>query len=174
MRLRRWSWGRWLVAAGVISLVGGSAPTAAWAQPGPNPGGVCARPHRFLTGDDREAIGRIILQRAKERLGLSEQQADQIRNLLQVRRDEARPDLQAMCEARLELRQLLDRQDSDPAALRAAADRVKAIQGRLLDRRLDTVVAVRSVLTPDQWGRWVELRKSFGARWRGHHRGFPS
>ena len=62
------------------------------------------------------------------------------------------------------MRGLLDQQRSDPAALKLAAERVKALQGKLLDRRLDTVVALRSQLTPEQWAKWLELRKG-----RGHH-----
>jgi Spy/CpxP family protein refolding chaperone len=127
-----------------------------------------------LTGDDREAIGRMYLQRVKERLGLSDQQAEQIRTTLQSRRDEARADIQALCEARMELRGLLDRQDSDPAALKAAAERVKTLQGKLLDRRLETAIALRSQLTPDQWARWLELRKSMGHRWMGRAHGLAS
>lgn len=115
-----------------------------------------------------------MVQRAKETLGLSDRQADQIRITLQSRRDEARADAQALCEGRVELRQLLERQDSDPAALKAVAERVKALQGKLLDRRLETVIALRSQLTPDQWTKWNELRKGMGRRWMGRGRGFAS
>jgi Spy/CpxP family protein refolding chaperone len=63
------------------------------------------------------------------------------------------------------MRRLLDQQNSDPVALKTAAERVKTLQGKLLDRRLDTVVALRSHLTPEQWAKWLEMRKG-----RGHHR----
>ena len=143
---------------------------AAWAQQGP--GGFRARDglEGFLTPEDREAIGRIVLQRAKERLGLSDQQAEQIRAIVQARQDEARADIQALRQARADLRQLLERQDADPAALKAAAERLKILQGKLLDRRLDTLLALRSQLTPDQWAKWVELRKARGHRWMGRGR----
>jgi DNA repair ATPase RecN len=154
--------------------LGVSGVTVAWAQPGPIAADRCARPERLLTQDDREAIGRVIFQRAKERLGLSDQQAEEIQAMLQSRRDEVREDLKALCEARVELRQLLDRQDSDPVALKAAAQRVKAVQGKLLDRRLEAQVAIRSKLTADQWARWLEFRKSMARRWMGHVRRFAS
>ncbi|MBI2114597.1 MAG: periplasmic heavy metal sensor [candidate division NC10 bacterium] len=128
----------------------------------------------MLTPDDREAIGRVILQRTQEKLGLTDQQAEQIRTVLQSRRDEARADVQALCEARLDLRQLLDRQDSDPVALKAAAEQVKALQGKFLDRRIETAITLRSQLTPDQWAKWLELRKTMGRRWMGRGRGFNS
>lgn len=171
MRMGRY---RWALAVVLFVVSGAGVLTTAQAQQGPSPAGPCARPQGLLTGDDREAIGRMVLQRAQERLGLSDQQAEQIRSLLQSRRDEARADAQALCEARVELRQLMERQDSDPAALKAVADRIKTLQAKLLDRRLETVVALRSQLTPDQWAKWIELRKGMGRRWMGRGRGFNS
>ena len=66
------------------------------------------------------------------------------------RRDEARADAQALCEAWIELRRLLEQQNSAFTDLKAAADRVKPLQEKFPDRRLDTVVALRSQLTSDQ------------------------
>jgi Spy/CpxP family protein refolding chaperone len=127
-----------------------------------------------LSGEDREAIGRIFLQRVKERLGLTDQQAEQVRTILQSQKNEARAKVQALCEARIALRQLLDRQDSDPAALKTAGDRVKTLQGKLLDQKLDTAIALRSQLTPEQWAKWIELRKAKGHRRMGKGRPFAS
>ena len=122
-------------------------------------------PGEWVSRDDREVIRKVFRDRMKERLALTDQQAGQIQTLLNAQRDQVRADIQALCEARVEMRRLLDQQHSDPAALKLAADRVKALQGKLLDRRLDTVVALRSQLTPEQWTKWLELRKG-----RGHHR----
>ncbi len=165
---------RWVLVLTAIVAVAGGATAVAWAQQGPGPAGPCARPERLLTGDDREAIGRIFLQRTKEKLGLGDDQTEQIRTTLQSRRDEARADFLALCQARVQLRQLLDQQNSDPSALKATADQIKALQGKLLDRRLDTVVALRSQLTPDQWAKWIELRKTMARRFMGRARRFAS
>ncbi len=174
MKTAHLGWRRWVLVVAAIVAIGGSGLAVVWAQQGPSPAGPCARSQGLLTPDDREAIGRVILQRTKEKLGLSDQQAEQIRTTLQSRRDEARADIQALCQARVELRQLLDRQDSDPAALKAAAEQVKALQGKLLDRRLETAITLRSQLTPDQWAKWLELRKTMGRRWMGRSRGLAS
>ena len=95
-----------------------------------------------------------------------------MRTMMQSRRDEARADVQALCEARVELRRLLEQQNSAPADLKAAADRVKSLQGKFLDRRLDTVIALRSQLTADQWAKWTDLRKGMSHRRMGRGRGF--
>jgi len=160
---------RALVMTAIIAMAGSSV-VVAQAQQAPAPASICARPGRLLTNDDREAIRKVFRDRMKERLALTDQQAGQIQALFNSQRDQARADIQALCETRVEMRRLLDQQNSDPAALKSAAERVKALQGQLLDRRLDTVVALRSQLTPEQWTKWLELRKGRGHRWggRGH------
>ena len=170
---------RWGIAAAAAALAagavgGGAVARAQQGQQPPDMAGPCQRVERVLTGDDREAIGRIFMNRAKEQLGLSDQQAEDFRNTLKAMRDDARSDWQALCQARVDLRTLLDQQNADPAAVKAAGDRVKTFQGTLLDRRLDGYLALRSKLTADQWAKWVELRKERGRRFRGGFRGFPS
>lgn len=161
-----------LLASGVG---GGAVARAQQAAPAPDPAAACARrPAGLLTQDDRGAIGRIMWNRMKEKVGLDDQQADDIRGTLKAMRDSGGADFQALCEARVELRRLLDDQRSDPAALKAAGERVKALQGKLMDRRLDAHVALRSKLTADQWTKWVELRKERGQGWRGRRFGGSS
>lgn len=164
---------RALVLTAILALAGSSV-VVAQAQQAPAPASLCARPGRLLTNDDREAIRKVFRDRMKERLALTDQQAGQIQALFNSRRDEARADIQALCEARVKMRQLLDQQNSDPVALRDAAGNVKMLQGKLLDRRLDTVVALRSQLTPEQWAKWLELRKGRGHRWGGRGRAMAS
>lgn len=152
-----------LLAAGV----GAAAAWAQQAQPAPDPAAACTgRPGGLLTSDDREAIGRIWWTRVKERVGLNDQQAEDIRTTLKAMRDDARADWRALCQARVALRTLMEQQTSDPAALKAAGDQVKALQAKLMDRRLDTYLALRSKLTADQWAKWVELRKERVRYWR--------
>ncbi len=162
-RVHRW----WIAGAAALVVAGLGGVAAVSAQQGPGASSPCQPRAGLLTSDDREAIGQVMFNRAKERLGLSDQQAQDIRASLKAARQDARADFQALCEARLEMRQLMAQQDSDPVAVKAAGERVKALQGRLLDRRLDTYLALRSKLTPDQWAKWVELRKEMGGHFRG-------
>ncbi len=172
MKLTQPKWHQWALVLAVIVVIGGSGLVVALAQQAPTPASICTRSERLLTDADREAMVKVIRDRIKEKLGLTDQQAEQIQSILQSRRDEARADAQALCEARVELRQLLQQQNSDPAALKAAVDRVKSLQGKFLDRRLDTVIALRSHLTLDQWAKWIELRKTMAHRRRGWGPGF--
>jgi Spy/CpxP family protein refolding chaperone len=108
------------------------------------------------------------MQRLSEKIGLSAEQAQEIRAVFQAQRDQTRGDIQKLCEARLGFRQLMGRQDADPATLKAAADQIKALQGALLDRRVETYLALRSKLTAEQWAKWQEVRQHWGSRSRGH------
>ena len=165
--------GAWAVAAGIALFLGAAGAALAQTEQAPGaPGqGPCAMRGGVLTREDREAMGAIFMNRVKERLGFSDQQADEIRAAFRAQRDAARGDFQAMCEGRLELRRLMEQQDADPAALKAAGERVKALQAKLLDRRLETYLALRGKLTPDQWLKWVEFRKERGGPWRGRFAG---
>lgn len=161
--------GRW-VLAGMLLAAATTGLAVARAQQAPDPAGPCANVKRFLTADDREAIGQVIMNRVKEKLGLSDQQAEEIRATLKAVGGDARTDVQALCQARLELRRLLEAQNSDPAAVKAAGERIKALQAKLMDRRLDAYLALRSKLTADQWAKWVEFRKEMGHRFMGRFR----
>lgn len=157
---------RALVLTAILTLAGSSV-VVAQGQQAPAPASICARPERLLTNDDREAIRKIFQDRVKERMGLTDQQAVQIQTLLNERRDQVRVDIQALCEARVEMRRLLEQQNSDPAALKSAAERVKTLQGKLLDRRIEAQIGLRSQLTPEQWVKWLELRRGMGHRRMG-------
>jgi Spy/CpxP family protein refolding chaperone len=139
----------------------------ALAQAEPSRGNPCARPERLLAPEDRQAIGDRVMARIQEKLGLTEEQAKEIRGILGVQRELARADAQKLCEARLELRQLFARQDADPVALKDATERVKTLQGALLDRRVGTYLALRSTLTAEQWEQWRALRDKHGHAFRG-------
>ncbi|HSD49974.1 MAG TPA: periplasmic heavy metal sensor, partial [Candidatus Methylomirabilis sp.] len=159
---------QWYRRAGIVAAIlamAGSTVVVAQGQQAPSPASICARHERLLTNDDREAIRKVFRDRMKERLALTDQQAEQLQTLFHSQRDQARADIQALCEARVEMRRLLDQQNSDPSALKVAAERVKALQSKLLDRRIEAQIALRSQLTPEQWAKWLELRKD-----RGHRR----
>jgi Spy/CpxP family protein refolding chaperone len=134
-------------------------------QPGLPGGGLdrCQRSVRFLTPEDREAMGAIMLNRLKAEVGLTDQQAEDVRATLRAQRESTREDLRALCAACLALRALMAWQDSDPAAVRTAAAQVQTVQARFLDRRLDAYLVLRAKLTPEQWAKWVELRREIGS-----------
>jgi Spy/CpxP family protein refolding chaperone len=155
-----------LLAAGVggIAVARAQQPREGTASTGP-----CAPRAGFLTPDDREAIERVYVNRAKTGLGLTDQQTEEVRAALKARRDEVQADRQALCLAQVDLRRLLGDRNSDPAAVKAAGARVSALQAKLMDRRLDAFLTLRSKvnLSPDQWAKFQELQRGFGGRGPG-------
>jgi Spy/CpxP family protein refolding chaperone len=160
---------RRLVIAGVLGALMLAPMGIVAAQPMAGGRGPCDRPEGLLSPEDRQLIGDRMMQRMQDRLGLTQEQATEIRGVLRSQRDQARGEMQKLCEARVELGQLLGRQDADPAAVKAVTERVKVLQGGMLDRRVDTYLALRSKLTPEQWEKWRALRSEM--RGRFHRRG---
>jgi Spy/CpxP family protein refolding chaperone len=126
-----------------------------------------------LTPDDRAAMSQIFWHRAQERLALTDQQVTDIRGLLDAQRTAARSDVQNLFAARKQLRSLLDQPTADPAAIQTAATQIKATQAKLFDSRLQTQIALRAKLTPEQWQQWRTLRQRMerGMGQRGWKRG---
>ena len=91
--------------------------------------------------------------------------------VLDQSRQTARADFQALRDSRRQLRTLMQQPNSDPAAIQTAATQVKTLQDKLFDQRLQTQLAIRAKLTPEQWQRWLELRQGMGNRWMRHGRG---
>ena len=151
-----------LVGVALVSLA--MARTATAQQPASPP---VPPPQRqtLLTPDDRAAMKQIFQHRIQSRLGLSDQQAADFRALLDAQRTAMRADMQSLFAARKQLRSLLEQPTVDPTAVQAAATQVKTQQAALFDARLQTQLALRTKLTPEQWQQWQSLRKGQGHRW---------
>lgn len=157
----------WLVTGVLLvgAVVGGTGMVAA--QQAPTSPNQPPKAERLLTPEDREAMANIFWHRAQARVGLTDQQVVDIRTLLQNQRSAMRADVQAFMGARQQLRDLLGQQAADPTAIQTAATQVKSLQDKLFDQRLQTQLAIRAKLTPEQLSRWVEVRKGMGHRgWR--------
>jgi Spy/CpxP family protein refolding chaperone len=154
------------VLLGLVAVGPGTALAQQAAPPQPSP-----QRERLLTPEDRAAIGQIFWHRVQTRVGLSDQQVADIRALLEKRREEGRADFQALRDSRRQLRTLLQQQNSEPKAIEGAAAQVKTLQDKLFDERLQTQLAIRSKLTPEQWQRWLEVRQGMGHRWGRRSRG---
>ncbi len=152
----------------VTFLAGLSIAGTALAQQPASPPSSPPQRERLLTPEDRTAMAQIYWHRVQERLGLTDQQMTDIRSLLDSQRAAARADVQSLIAARKQLRSLLDQPTVDPTAVQAMGSQVKALQAKLFDARLQTQLALRGKLTPEQWQGWLALRKGPGHRgiWR--------
>ena len=152
----------WMMAAAL--LLGLGVTSTALAQQPAGPPGPPPQRQPLLTPGDRAAMAQIFWHRTQERLGLTDQQATDIRALLDTQRAAARTDVQNLMAARRQLQTLLDQPTADAAAIQTAAAQVKELQAKVLDHRLQTQLAVRAKLTPEQWKQWRTLRQGMGHR----------
>ena len=145
-----------LMAVGVLPLVAGV--DGAFAQTSVPARGAMDPCTRVDNIDDVDESARsTMLQQIKDRLGLTEDQVQNIEALRQARGEAIRRDTRALCEAGVELGALIASFDSDPTAVRAAGEKAKTALGRVLDHRIDGQLDLRARLTPEQWARWIDL-----------------
>ncbi len=112
--------------------------------------------------------GRVI-ERMKERLGLSDEQTKQIRGILREARKKSikiRADLRV---ARIELGEFVTQEKVDKGKIDAKLDQIGQLRQQQLRLRTEVVLATRDVLTPEQMknaDRWF-MRFLSGRRGRG-------
>jgi Spy/CpxP family protein refolding chaperone len=100
-----------------------------------------------------------ILERHAERLGLDEATQAKIREIAAAAHDgESALDeqLRAQHDA---LRALLDQENPDEAAVMAQAERIGALETERRKRRLQTMLQIRALLTPEQRRELVEIHE---------------
>jgi Spy/CpxP family protein refolding chaperone len=98
-------------------------------------------------------------QRVASRIGLTEEQQGQIRDVILVH---ARRmiDLKAdVDKAGLDLAGSVDQRDFDPAPVRAAYAVFQTARQKLENERFEMLLAVRQVLTYDQWQRIEDIKR---------------
>jgi Spy/CpxP family protein refolding chaperone len=119
-------------------------------------------------------MAQIFWHRMQERLGLKDEQVTEVRSLLDAQRTAARADMQNLMAARKQLRSLLEQPTVDQAALQTAATKIKDLQAKVFDARLQTQLALRAKLTPEQWQQWHSLRQGMARPWMRRGPGFGS
>lgn len=106
---------------------------------------------------------------AKE-LNLSDEQKSQIKEKL-LETQKARIELEAkMRIARLELQQLLEKDEVDVDAALKKVEEIGQIQTQLQKARIYSLVAIKKTLTPEQRKKWQGLKGKFREKVRKHCR----
>ncbi len=107
--------------------------------------------------------------RVAERIGLTEEQQKQIRDVVY---DHARRmiDLKADVDrSGLDLKQAVDRDDFAPDAVRSAYVAFQNARHKLENERFEMLLAVRQLITTEQWKSLQEIRRRFQEQ-RGEQR----
>ena len=90
------------------------------------------------------------LQRAKEKLGLTEEQVTKIKSELKAEKDTLSELLTRLREARVGLREAIQATDANETSIRAASAKVAAVEADLAVERLKLHGRISPILTPEQ------------------------
>jgi Spy/CpxP family protein refolding chaperone len=106
-------------------------------------------------------------------LGLTDDQAAQIRALRQQDRQAGMGRRTDMRTTRTELNQLLAAPQLDEAAISAHVQKLADLQSAGVKAQADHDLAVRRLVSPEQFQKMQQMRTRFASRgWRGHGRGW--
>ena len=94
-----------------------------------------------------------------KKLGVSEEQQNQLKN----HREKQRAQMEALAgqikAKREEIRQEIEKKDYDAARVRQIHGELKALKNQAEDARLEGILQVRQILTPEQFQKFMELKK---------------
>ncbi|MBN1596227.1 Spy/CpxP family protein refolding chaperone, partial [candidate division FCPU426 bacterium] len=91
-------------------------------------------------------------------LGLSDKQTEQIRSARTEGRKQAIPLQAELKTLHLDLREAMAADSPSERAIMEYADKISGVHGKLLKNRLQTELAVHSLLTPKQRKEWEKIR----------------
>ncbi len=107
----------------------------------------------------------------KQQLGLSDEQAAQLRKLWSDQRKEAIRRRADIAIARMELNEALQAPTIDEKVVAAERDSLANLQAQAVRARVDARLAVRKVLTPAQYEKMQQFRREHRRDGRGMMRG---
>jgi len=95
-----------------------------------------------------------------KQLNLTPQQEAQIKQLQMFNRQKAKELFLRLREKRKELADELDKARSSPIKIRALIAELKDLQGRLIEQRVEDVLKMKEILTPEQYQMFSESLKN--------------
>jgi Spy/CpxP family protein refolding chaperone len=120
-------------------------------------GGLFALKAHAESTAPRRAPG-ALLQRAKERLGITDDQAAQIRSVLKDERDNLVKLARAVNDGRTKLRGVIQKDDATEADIRAAAAELGKAQADMAVERHQLFGKLKPILTADQLDTLAEMQ----------------
>tara|TARA_Y100000031_G_C8024650_1_gene294258 strand:+ start:93 stop:575 length:483 start_codon:yes stop_codon:yes gene_type:complete len=96
------------------------------------------------------------MQKFIDELGLSEEQQAQMKEQRQGHKDEIKEFYEEVRGLRDALKAELEKPDSNEATINSLATRLKALEGKKIDFRIQKVLELKSILTPEQFKKFKE------------------
>lgn len=120
-------------------------------------GGLFAINAHAVEAGGRRAPG-VLLQRAKERLGITDAQAAQIREVLKADREILASLAHQVHAAHVDLRGVIQKDGATDSEVRAAAAKLGQAQADMAIERHKLFGKIKPVLTPEQLNRLAEMQ----------------
>lgn len=93
----------------------------------------------------------------RQRLGLTEAQAQRVEQILSAHRERIAKLRIALGRARLDARELSLEAKPDRAKIEAVSRRIGDLYGQMVRARLEVSFELKAILTPEQWSRFREM-----------------
>ena len=123
-------------------------------------------------GADGEARMERKMDKIHQQLGLSPDQQKKLKEHRQAHRQEMRTLRESLRTKRESLRAELEKPDLNEGIVKSLSEELKTLQNRLADLRLDGILEVRKILSPEQFKKFGELMREKG-RMKMGRRGGP-
>lgn len=113
-------------------------------------------------GGMKEGMGerrKVLSDKLVKELNLTSEQEKQIRKQRKEKRKKNKTIRKKLGKKMKELREELEKQDVDKGKIDAIAEGIKALRGTLIDQRINAILAMKEILTPEQYEKLKELRE---------------
>lgn len=104
-------------------------------------------------------------------LNLSEDQVKQLQDLHQKERDTMKSTFEQLKAAHQAFEAEISKASPDMTKVDAAQAQIKTITGQMADNRLNSLLEVKKVLTPEQFSGYLALKKERELKMMHHHKG---
>ncbi|MFH1772042.1 MAG: periplasmic heavy metal sensor [Candidatus Omnitrophota bacterium] len=101
------------------------------------------------------------MKKVMDEIGLTEPQREQIKEYRSQHKEVSGQLRMELKEKKKQLREELTKTDSNEAALRGLADEIKRIQGQIIDHKIESILEMKKIMTPEQYQKFKEKTKDF-------------
>ncbi|MEE8359709.1 MAG: periplasmic heavy metal sensor [Candidatus Omnitrophota bacterium] len=119
-------------------------------------------------GGTRQGKGKDLMKK----LGLTEEQEEALREQRKGHREKVRSLMEALKEKKAQLRTELEKEEIDKEKIDSLINEIKPLLGNQIELRVEGALAMREILTPEQYKKFQEFaKKKHKQGWRGKGRG---
>jgi Spy/CpxP family protein refolding chaperone len=95
-----------------------------------------------------------------DELNLSEKQKEELKAKKQEHREAMKKLHEALREKKIELREELEKPDSNKKRIAFLASETKELMGKLVDINIKNILGVKEVLTPEQFEKFMDMHEA--------------